>query len=235
MTVKAHSKPMPKAAVGRGGAPIARNRDGSPVTFRMRVTFQKSGRAAMLSHLEIARAMERVVRRAGLPYAITSGFSPHMRIAFGSALPVGVGGLCEILDVLLTERVDCAQALGAMQASTSPALMVTACEYIGAKDPAASNAFPFSSYQVVFNTELPCSAQDLPIPETITVIRKKKEKVLCVRDYLQPDWVVKGEELYFVLKSGENGNLRPDVLVRAIIADMEGVKVQSITRMRQFC
>ena len=60
-------------------------------TFRMRITFAKQGRLALLSHLEIARALERAVRRAQLPFAVSQGFSPHMKIAFGAALPVGVG------------------------------------------------------------------------------------------------------------------------------------------------
>ncbi|WP_417304102.1 DUF2344 domain-containing protein, partial [Ellagibacter isourolithinifaciens] len=45
--------------------------------FRLRLTFAKQGRLAMLSHLEVARALERTVRRAGLPYAVSQGFSPH--------------------------------------------------------------------------------------------------------------------------------------------------------------
>lgn len=62
-------------------------------TFRMRITFAKQGRLALLSHLEVARAIEAVpVRRAQLPFAVSQGFSPHMKIAFGAALPVGVGG-----------------------------------------------------------------------------------------------------------------------------------------------
>ena len=64
--------------------------------FRLRLTFAKQGRLAMLSHLEVARALERTVRRAGLPYAVSQGFSPHMLIAFGAALPVGVGGTHEL-------------------------------------------------------------------------------------------------------------------------------------------
>lgn len=58
-----------------------------PRLFRLRVTFRETGRLAMLSHLELARALERAVRRAQLPFAVSQGFSPHMRIAFGAALP----------------------------------------------------------------------------------------------------------------------------------------------------
>lgn len=76
-----------------------------PRLFRLRVTFRETGRLAMLSHLELARALERAVRRAQLPFAVSQGFSPHMRIAFGAALPVGVGGTAEIFDLFLTDYV----------------------------------------------------------------------------------------------------------------------------------
>ena len=82
-----------------------------PRLFRLRVTFRETGRLAMLSHLELARALERAVRRAQLPFAVSQGFSPHMRIAFGAALPVGVGGTAEIFDLFLTDYVPALRAL----------------------------------------------------------------------------------------------------------------------------
>lgn len=230
---KGKPQPVPAPVLGRGGKPIARNRDGSPVTFRMRICYQKQGRAAMLSHLEVTRALERVIRRAGLPYAITNGFSPHMRASFGSALPVGVGSTGEYLDVLLVERIPEKDALAALKAASAPALMVLSCEYISAKTPAASAAFPLSTYVAEFSCPLPCDAQSLPVPESVTVIRKKKEKVLRVADYLQPGWLVDGDRLIFTLESGEAGNLRPDVLVNAIVQSFDDVRVQSITRISQ--
>ena len=70
--------------------------------FRLRSTYIETGRLAMLSHLEVAHTLERTVRRAGLPFAVSQGFSPHMKIAFGAALPVGVGSTCEIFDLQLS-------------------------------------------------------------------------------------------------------------------------------------
>lgn len=214
--------------------PVQLNRDGSPVTFRLRICFQKQGRAAMLSHLEVTRALERAIRRAGLPYAITKGFSPHMRASFGSALPVGVGSTGEYLDVLLTEHVDEADALAALRAASAPALMVLDCCYVGTKDPAASAAFPLSTYIAEFGGALPVEdAASLPVPETVTVTRKKRERVLRVADYLQPGYLLQGNRLTFTLESGERGNLRPDVLVRSIAERLPGITVQSITRVSQ--
>ena len=61
--------------------------------FAMRVKYVKQGRLAYLSHLETIRSMERIIRRAALPYAVTEGFNPHMKVSFGPALPCGAAGL----------------------------------------------------------------------------------------------------------------------------------------------
>ena len=66
-------------------------------TSALRVRYGKTGRLRFLSHLEVMRACERSVRRAGLPYSVTQGFSPKMKVAFGPALPVGTAGRARVL------------------------------------------------------------------------------------------------------------------------------------------
>ncbi|MEG1098186.1 MAG: TIGR03936 family radical SAM-associated protein, partial [Raoultibacter sp.] len=151
-----------------------------PQLFRLRVFFVKAGRCALLSHLEVARALERAVRRAKLPYAISQGFSPHMKISFGAALPVGVGGTQECFDLHTTHYVAPDAVCAALQAASVPDLMVQSCAYIAAKDPAASAAFPVGVYEALLSAPL----TTLAVPTHISVMRKKKEKQLIVADYL---------------------------------------------------
>ena len=54
----------------------------NPTLFRLRVRYGKRDRLKYLGHLELIHTIERIVRRAGLPYAVTQGFSPHMRVGF---------------------------------------------------------------------------------------------------------------------------------------------------------
>ena len=56
--------------------------------FLLRIKYVKRGPLAFLSHLETVRSIERIIRRANFPYAISEGFNPHMKIAFGAA-PTG--------------------------------------------------------------------------------------------------------------------------------------------------
>ena len=47
-----------------------------PTVQRIRVRFAKRGRLRFLSHRDVARSVERAVRRAGIPVAHSHGFSP---------------------------------------------------------------------------------------------------------------------------------------------------------------
>jgi radical SAM-linked protein len=66
-------------------------------TYRIR--FAKIGRAAFLGHLDLVRLLGRSFRRADLPIAVSRGFSPKPRMAFGPALGLGVPSLGEVMDV----------------------------------------------------------------------------------------------------------------------------------------
>ncbi len=67
--------------------------------------YSKEEEARFLSHLDLMMAMERAFRRAGLPLAFSEGFNPHPRIAYASALAVGVTSEGEYLDLQLREEL----------------------------------------------------------------------------------------------------------------------------------
>ena len=70
---------------------------------RLRITFARDDGVRYLSHLEMMRAWERVLRRAGWRLAYSQGFNPHPKLSFAMALPVGVAARAELLDVQLEE------------------------------------------------------------------------------------------------------------------------------------
>jgi len=54
------------------------------------------------SHRDIARAVERGVRKAGLPVAYSAGFSPHPKISYSGGAPTGAASEAEYLEIALT-------------------------------------------------------------------------------------------------------------------------------------
>lgn len=205
--------------------------------FRLRVTFSKRGRLGMLSHLELARALERAVRRADLPYAVTQGFSPHMKIAFGAALPVGVESVCEIFDVSLTDYVAADEALARLRTASASDLMPSAARYLQQGEAAASVAYPVSRYEA----RLTVAASELRVPDSITVVRKKKEKTLAPAEFIRSMTfgAEEGENpervLRFELEAKPTGSLRPDVLLDAMVGSHANgdARVLSVVRVEQ--
>jgi radical SAM-linked protein len=60
------------------------------------------------SQLDVARAFERGVRRAGLPIAYSAGFTPHPKISYAGGVPTGVASEAEYLSLALTSQVEAA-------------------------------------------------------------------------------------------------------------------------------
>jgi radical SAM-linked protein len=77
-----------------------------PTVQRIRVRFAKRGRLRFLSHRDVARSIERAVRRAGIPVAHSHGFSPHPRLSWIGAAPTGTASEAEYLEMGLTRELD---------------------------------------------------------------------------------------------------------------------------------
>ena len=73
--------------------------------YEYRLVYGKFGRAKYISHLDFMRAMQRSIKRAGLPVWYTQGFNPHVYIMFPLALPLGTDSRTEIMDIALTEEL----------------------------------------------------------------------------------------------------------------------------------
>ena len=60
-----------------------------PIAQKLRIRYAKRGRLRFTSHRDFARAFERAVRRARVPIAFSSGYSPHPKISYANASPTG--------------------------------------------------------------------------------------------------------------------------------------------------
>jgi len=67
----------------------------------VRFVFRKDGALRYTSHLDLFRAWERALRRAGLPVVYSQGFNPRPKLQIASALPLGHIGEAELVDVWL--------------------------------------------------------------------------------------------------------------------------------------
>lgn len=93
---------------------------------RLRVKYAKRGRARFASHRDFARAFERALRRAAVPMAYTSGFSPHPRISYANAAPTGAASEAEYLEIGLAEFAEPERVRAGLDAALPEGLDVVA-------------------------------------------------------------------------------------------------------------
>ena len=73
---------------------------------KLRLRFEKTGRAVYISHLDLMATMQRAFSRAGLELKYSEGFNPHPLISILLPLSVGTASVCELMDFRLKEDID---------------------------------------------------------------------------------------------------------------------------------
>lgn len=208
--------------------------------FRLRVTYRKVGRLRFLSHLEVARAVERCCRRAGLPYAVSQGFNPRMRIAFGPALPVGTAGERERFDVWLTGYVPATEALERLAAVSSAELRPVDARFASNDEPSLSAGELLAEYEAIVEEVEPGTleaALDAQVRRgELAVEHKGRSKVFdLTRSLPKEPSVTVGEDgrarVRMTVRIGPEGSVRPEMLIDAALssADATGAVVH-VTR-----
>ena len=84
--------------------------------MKARIKFRKYGVMRFIGHLDVMRFFQKVMRRADIPIAFTSGYSPHMIMSFAQPLGLGVTSEAEYLDIELTEPIPSIKAVEQMNA-----------------------------------------------------------------------------------------------------------------------
>src|SRR5262245_12208140 len=92
---------------------------------KLRFRFAKTGTLRLLSHHDLMRCLERMLRRAALPFKSTAGFHPTPRVVFALSLPLGVAGHDEVVEIEFTRSLDEAEALSALRAQAPTGLTFT--------------------------------------------------------------------------------------------------------------
>jgi radical SAM-linked protein len=94
---------------------------------KLRIRYAKRGRLRFASHRDLARALERALRRAQVPMAFSAGFTPHPKISYLGAAPTGAASEAEYVEIGLAERRDPEHVRAALDASLPEDVAVLEC------------------------------------------------------------------------------------------------------------
>lgn len=77
-----------------------------PAVQKLRIRYARRGRLRYSSTRDFGRALERALRRSGVPMAYSAGFHPHPKISYANGAPTGAASEAEYFEISVTERVD---------------------------------------------------------------------------------------------------------------------------------
>jgi radical SAM-linked protein len=95
------------------------------VSQRFRIRWTKEGRTRFVSARDLTSVWERALRRADLPIAYSEGFTPHAKVSFPDALPVGVSSTGEYAELTFAAPIVPERDLGALSTSLPAGMDVT--------------------------------------------------------------------------------------------------------------
>ena len=194
---------------------------------RLRLRFAKGEPLKYISHLDLARTWERAFRRAGLPVAHSQGFNPRPRLQIAAALPVGVTGRAEYLDVWLTETVAPEELEARLRPCLPPGMQVRDIAEVEMRAPALQSQVRAAEYRVEVHNREPTEAVNSRVEallEAPSILRQRQHKgklqTYDLRPLIQTVTVEPGEEgghiLSMRLQASPAGAGRPDEVLKAL-------------------
>lgn len=189
---------------------------------KVRLRFAKRGDLRLTSHHDLMRCLERLLRRAAIPVAVTQGFSPRPKITFALAMGLGIEGHNEVVDVELAEPHDPGELIGRLAAASPPGLEWLEAQALEPSAPAPRPAWAEYEIPVPEARRAPV-AQALEVllqSESRIVIRrrpdKKREIEFDMRPLLLDASLTASGSLRVRLKASPDGSVRPEEVLETL-------------------
>lgn len=147
----------------------------------MRVQFIKSGDAIYFSHLDLQRVMQRALRRSGISYWSTGGFSPHPYCIFAQPLSLGFESKGELFDFRLLEGAD-------FNPDDLKKVFPDSLKIVDIYEPSAPfKEIIFATYEILLETNHDAKGIQKAFDSPLMVMKKTKrsEKEVDIRDFIR--------------------------------------------------
>jgi radical SAM-linked protein len=102
--------------------------------YKILCKYTKTGNLKFISHLDILRLMQRAICRAKIPAKYSEGFNPHMKLAFGFPLSLGIESIGEYFELELTEKLDIEKIVDSLNNTLPNKIRILEAKYSEGKE-----------------------------------------------------------------------------------------------------
>ena len=185
--------------------------------MKMIVVFEKAPRLRHIGHLDLMRAMQRALRRSGLPLRYSQGFNPHILLTFAAPLSVGMPGKREIMEVPIEGEMTGEAFLEKLSAALPPDLPAISAVPVDDRHPAPMALLVAAIYQAELESVPEGFAETVEkylAQKEIPAIRKTKTGMKpCDLRPMIYGLTLNGNTLTMVLALCESATCKPDLLL----------------------
>lgn len=207
--------------------------------MRLRAEYSVGPELKFLANLDMMNLMGRTLRRASIPYALSEGFNPHIKLSMGTVLPVGLWGEKEYFDLELSEQVQVGDFVQKMNKVFPAAISINKCIAIDNHTPSLMKIVNSASYSfkiISGNYDLDLWREKFVKSESLIVKSrgKKKNRDKDLRPGILKVDVNKSQNFDIInmwVNSGEPINIRYDELYDIlIITGIDKQKIEDVYR-----
>ncbi len=198
--------------------------------MRIRVEFAKTEPMRYTSHLDLYRAWERLLRRAGMQLVFSQGFNPRPKLQLAAPLALGITSRAEIIDFWLSDVPgDLDQLKSRLHAAQPPGIEIQAVEAIDPAAPPLQKLVAAARYQVTLLD--PVQALDQKIGALLAseaLIREKRGKTYDLRPLVQELSTEKSapDQIQMLLAARDGGTGRPEEVLLALDIQPENTRIE---------
>jgi radical SAM-linked protein len=124
--------------------------DGIRAVQRLRFAFGKAGPARYISHLDLARTLERALNRSRIPLAYSQGFNRRPRLSLAAALPLGYTSEAELADIWLIEETPPDEVLVRLTERMAPGITLASMTEVDLTGLSLQQSLAAAQYRVSF-------------------------------------------------------------------------------------
>lgn len=147
----------------------------------MRAEYRVGPELKFLANLDMMHLMSRALRRAQIPYALSEGFNPHIKLSMGTVLPVGLWGEREYFDLELSQTITPDEFMSRMKKVLPSYLEIKRCWEIDRAATSLMKSINSASYVFVIKPsalDLDKWRADLLARDSLPVASRGKKKGL---------------------------------------------------------
>ena len=211
---------------------------------RYLIKYSKESHIKFLSHLDLMRTIQRVIRRAKLPIEYSKGFNPHMSISIAQPLSVGVYSTGEYLDAVFTEEVEEKEILKALNENTVAGIKFLSATKVarkeGQKNQQAMATIDAARYVIKLKLQNAAEVDIDPLMALSqwTILKKSKsgEKETDIKPLIKDiEYSIKDDILTIdiLLSCGSRENLSPSLLSEFIKTHVKGIKEDAFVDIKR--